>query len=67
LLINLAQYGQQQAWGQNISLSTPQPAQQQQSFGNISLQTTTKTKKEDDEFGNFASGQNANVKWLSNE
>lgn len=39
-----AQYNQQQSWGQNISLSTPQPAQQQ-GFGNISLQTTTNTKK----------------------
>lgn len=38
------QYNQQQSWGQNISLSTPQPAQQQ-GFGNISLQTTTNTKK----------------------
>lgn len=40
----LAQYNQQQSWGQNISLSTPQPAQQQ-GFGNISLTTTTTSKK----------------------
>lgn len=38
------QYNQQKSWGQNISLSTPQPAQQQ-GFGNISLTTTTTSKK----------------------
>ncbi len=37
------QHGQQQSWNQGISLSTTQPAQQ--NLGNISLQTTTHSKK----------------------
>ncbi len=61
----LDQYAQQQSWNQGISLSTSPPVQQ--NLGNISLQTTTHSKKEEDEFGNFSSGQNSNVKWLTTE
>jgi hypothetical protein len=40
------QFSQQQAWNQNISLTTPvQQPPAQQNFGGISLQTTTTTKK----------------------
>lgn len=53
---------------QGISLSTPSQTSNQQNFGGISLQTAPVNKKKDEEeFGNFASGQNANVKWLTSE
>ncbi len=61
------QFQQQQSWNQSISLSAPTQAKPQGGLSGISLQTTTTQKKEDDEFGNFASGQNANVKWLTSE
>ena len=61
-------YGQQQQmYGGNVSLTTKTQTPAQKNLSGISLQTTNHSKKDEDEFGNFSSGQNNNVKWLSND